>query len=115
MGINCISLAIFINIAFLIKEMSFKVILKHASTEGDEHTYYGIVFLKSGQNQSKRLEFSESENILKATFTFDGHPVESGENYLAVLIPVNEGERIDNPEFKIQFNSPAPEPEIVNF
>jgi hypothetical protein len=37
--------------------MTFKVIITHPSEEGDEHTYYGIAFLKPGNVKSKRLEF----------------------------------------------------------
>jgi hypothetical protein len=34
--------------------MAFKVIIKHPSEEGDEHTYYGMVFLKDGKSNLKR-------------------------------------------------------------
>jgi hypothetical protein len=40
--------------------MAFKVIVKHPSEEGDEHTYYGMVFLKDGKSKLKRLEYSNT-------------------------------------------------------
>ncbi len=95
--------------------MTFKVIIKCPNVEDDEHTYYGMVFLKDGKNQLKELQYNQAEDNLQESFVFDGHPVQSNENYLAVLFAVNESETIENPEYKIQYNSPNPEPEIVNF
>jgi hypothetical protein len=97
--------------------MTFKVIITHPSEDDDEHTYYGIVFLNPGKVESKRLEFSESDNKLKATITFDGSPIKVGEKFLAILVPVNESEITESttPEFKIHENSPAAVPEVVNF
>lgn len=94
--------------------MTFKVILTYPSIDDDEHTYYGMVFLKNGQSQLKRLNVVE-DHKKKAVFTFDGSPVANNENYLAILLPVNESETIRKPCFKIQFNDPAPVPEIVDF
>ncbi len=48
--------------------MAFKVIIKHPSEEGDEHTYYGMVFLKDGKSNLKRLEYSNTEENLQAEF-----------------------------------------------
>jgi len=95
--------------------MAFKVIIKHPSETNDEHTYYGMVFLKDGRTKVKRLEYSNTEKNLQEEFVFDGKPVEPNENYLAILLAINETETIRNPVFKIQFNNPAPVPEIVNF
>ena len=97
--------------------MTFKVIITHPSEDGDEHTYYGMVFLNPGKVQSKRLEYSESDGKLKATYVFDGSPIKPGKKFLAILVPVNESEITDSttPEFKIQENSPDPVPEVINF
>ena len=95
--------------------MAFKVIIKHPSEEGDEHMYYGMVFLKDGKSNLKRLEYSNTEANLQAEFVFDGNPVEPNENYLGVLFSVNESETIRNPAFKIQYNNPAPIVEVVEF
>jgi hypothetical protein len=49
--------------------MTFKVII---SEEGDEHTYYGITFLKPGNVKSKRLEYSgPPEKRLEAEIVYD--------------------------------------------
>src|SRR5512133_554314 len=97
--------------------MAFKVIITHPSEDDDEHTYYGVVFLNPGKVQTKRLKYSESDDKLKATFTFDGNPIKPGEKFLAILVPVNESEITDSttPEFKIHQNSPEHKPEEVNF
>ena len=97
--------------------MAFKVIITHASEDDDEHTYYGMVFLNPGKVQTKKLQYSESDDNLKATFVFDGSPIKPGEKFLAILVPVNESEITDSttPEFKIQENSPDPVPEVINF
>ena len=73
-----------------------------------------MVFLRKGQSQLKRLDLVEDDKK-KAVFTFEGSPVADNENYLAMLLPVNESETIEKPCFKIQFNNPAPVPEIVDF
>ena len=39
--------------------MTFKVIMTYPSIDDDEHTYYGMVFLKNGQSQLKRLNLVE--------------------------------------------------------
>jgi hypothetical protein len=97
--------------------MTFKVIITHPSVDDDEHTYYGIVFLNPGKAQTKRLQYSESDNKLKANFEFEGSPIKPGEKFLAILVPVNESEITDSttPQFKIHDNSPDPVPEVVNF
>jgi hypothetical protein len=95
--------------------MTFKVIIKHPSEEGDEHTYYGMVFLKDGKSDSKRLQYSETEENLQAEFVFEESPVGPNENYLGILFSVNESETIRNPAFKIQFNNPKPIVEVVEF
>ena len=95
--------------------MVFKVIIKHPSEEGDEHTYYGMVFLKDGKSKLKRLEYSNTEENLQSEFVFDGNPVEPNENYMGVLFPVNESETIRDPLFRIQYNNPAPVVEVVEF
>ncbi|HEY7079690.1 MAG TPA: hypothetical protein VH500_08315, partial [Nitrososphaeraceae archaeon] len=59
--------------------MTFKIIITHPSTEGDEHTYYGITFLKPGNVKSKRLEYSSSSNRLEAEIVYDGSPIEVGD------------------------------------
>jgi hypothetical protein len=97
--------------------MTFKVIIRHPSEEGDEHTYYGIAFLNPGKIKSGRLKYSQSENKLKVALTFDGNPIKVGDKFLAILVPVNESEITESttPEFKIGENSPAPVPEVVDF
>ena len=95
--------------------MAFKVIIKHSSEEGDEHTYYGMVFLKDGKSKLKRLEYSNTEENLQAEFVFGGNPVEPNENYMGVLFPVNESETIRDTLIKIQYNNPAPIVEVVEF
>lgn len=95
--------------------MSFKVIITYPSVDDDEHTYYGMVFLRDGKSQLKKLQFSSENDDKRVEIVFDGSPVEPNENYLAVLIAVNESETIRKPVYRIQFNNPAPVPEIVNF
>ncbi len=98
-------------------DMTFKVIITHPSSEGDEHTYYGIAFLNPGKIESDRLTYSPSDRKLKATLTFDGNPIKVGEKFIAILVPVNESEITDSttPEFKIHENGPEHEPETVDF
>jgi hypothetical protein len=98
-------------------DMTFKVIITHPSEEGDEHTYYGISFLRKGQIKSGRLKYSASDDKLKVTLTYNGNPIKVGEKFLAVLVPVNESEITDSttPEFKIHENTPVNAPEVVNF
>jgi hypothetical protein len=76
-----------------------------------------MVFLNPGKVQTEKLEYSESDKKLKATFTFDGSPIKTGEKFLSILVPVNKSEITDStsPEFKIHQNSPDPVPEVVNF
>jgi hypothetical protein len=97
--------------------MTFKVIITHPSRDEDEHTYYGIAFLNPGKVKSGRLEYSKSDNKLKVDLTFEGNPIEVGEKFLAILVPVDESEITESttPEFKIHENSPAHVPEVVNF
>jgi hypothetical protein len=95
--------------------MTFKIIITHPSTEGDEHTYYGITFLKPGNVKSKRLEYSSSSNRLEAEIVYDGSPIEVGDKFLALLIPVNESETINHPLYKFGENHADPRPEVVNF
>jgi hypothetical protein len=95
--------------------MTFKVIITHPSEEGDEHTYYGIAFLKPGNVKSKRLEYSDPKNRLEAELVYDGSPIKVGDKFLAMLIPVDEGETIKPPLYKFGENHPAPQPEEVNF
>ena len=71
--------------------MVFKVIIKHPSEDDDEHTYYGIVFPNRDIGQIERLK-SNGPSSLEATFTFDEDKVKPGENFLAILVPVNESE-----------------------
>jgi hypothetical protein len=94
--------------------MVFKVIIKHPSVDDDEHNYWGMVFLRDGTSQVKKLEYSEAESNLQNEFVFEG-PVQPNENYLAVLLAVKESEKIEDPRFKIQFNQPEHVPEIVEF
>lgn len=98
-------------------DMTFKVIITHPSTEGDEHTYYGIAFLNPGKVKSGKLKYSSSDNKLKVSLAFDGSPIAVGEKFLAILVPVNESEITNSttPEFKIHGNTPANEPEVVDF
>ena len=96
--------------------MTFKVIITHPSEEDDEHTFYGIAFLKPGNFKSKRLEYSgPPQNRLQAEIVYDGSPIEVGDKFLALLIPVNESETIKPPLYKFGENHPASEPEVVNF
>jgi hypothetical protein len=98
--------------------MVFKVIIKHPSAEGDEHTYYGIAFPNRDIGQIKRLE-SNGPGTLEATFTFDEDKVKPGQNFLAILVPVNESEITSSTCSKIACkmgtNSEARVPEVVNF
>jgi hypothetical protein len=98
-------------------DMTFKVVITHASTDNDEHTYYGIAFLNRGKIKSGRLKYSASDNKLTVNLTFDGNPIKAGEKFLAILVPVNKSEITESttPEFKIHKNSPANAPEIVDF
>jgi len=97
--------------------MTFKVIITHPSIDDDEHTYYGISFLNPGKVKSGRLKYSESDDKLKVTLTYDGNPIKVGEKFLAILVPVNESEITDSttPGFKIHENTPANVPEVVDF
>jgi hypothetical protein len=96
--------------------MVFKVIVKHPSVDDD--TYYGIVFPNRDIGQIKRLEFI-GPNTLEATFSFDEDKVKPGENFLAILVPVNESEitksTCGNIACKVGTNSKANKPEVVDF
>ena len=56
---------------------------------------------------------------LEATFTFDEDKVKPGENFLAILVPVNESEITQSTCSKIACkmgtNSKEHKPEVVNF
>ena len=95
--------------------MTFKVIITHPSTQDDEHTYYGITFLKPGNVKSKQLEYSSSNDRLEAEIVYDGNLIEVGDKFLALLIPVNESETIEPPLHKFGENHPEPQPEVINF
>jgi hypothetical protein len=98
--------------------MVFKVIIKHPSTEGDEHTYYGIVFPNRDRGKIKKLKFAPP-NTMEARFTFSESKVRPGENFLAVLVPVNESEITKSTcgelECKMGTNSMERKPEVVEF
>ena len=98
--------------------MVFKVIVKHPSVDDDEHTYYGIVFPNRDIGQIQRLEFI-GPNTLEATFSFDEDKVKPGENFLAILVPVNESEITESTcgkvVCKMGTNSKANKPEVVDF
>ena len=67
------------------------------------------------QTKSKQRGQICSEEKLKATFTFEGNPIEVGDKFLACLVAVDGGVEIENATFKIQKNSPQNKPEVVNF
>ena len=98
--------------------MVFKVIVKHPSVDNDEHTYYGIVFPNRDIGQIEKLEFN-APSTLEATFTFDEDKVKPGENFLAILVPVNESEITQSTCSKVACKmgtiSEAHVPEGVNF
>ena len=98
--------------------MVFKVIIKHPSVDNDEHTYYGIAFPNRDIGQIKRLEYNRP-STLEATFTFDEDKVKPGDNFLAILVPVNESEITQSTCSKIACkmgtNSKEQKPEIINF
>ena len=98
--------------------MVFKVIIKHPSTEGDEHTYYGIVFPNRDIGKIEKLKYTPP-NTLQAEFTFSESKVKPGENFLAILVPVNESEITESTCSKIACkmgtNSKARAPEVVDF
>lgn len=99
--------------------MVFKVIITHDSTEGDEHTYYGIVFPNRDIGELKELEYSRSNDQLEATFSFDENKVREGEHFLAILVPVNKSEIRKNNCGKIGcrvgVNTKKRAPEVVHF
>ena len=98
--------------------MVFKVIVKHPSVDDDEHTYYGIVFPNRDIGQIKRLEFNPP-STLEATFSFDEDKVKPEENFLAILVPVNESEITASTcgeiACKMGKNEKAKRPEVVEF
>jgi hypothetical protein len=99
--------------------MVFKVIIKHPSTEGDENTYYGIVFPNRDIGQIKRLSLKAEPKTLEETFTFDDSKVKVGEHFLAILVTVNESEITDRTcgmlACQMGTNSDKPQPEVVKF
>jgi hypothetical protein len=97
--------------------MTFKVIITHGSEEGDEHTYYGVVFADTIFSQPKRLEYNSTLRRLEATFSFDDGKVSEEHNFLAILVPVDESEITSSttPEWKVGTNTSKHEPEVVNF
>jgi hypothetical protein len=97
--------------------MTFKVIITHGTSEGDEHTYYGVVFADKDFSQPKKLAFNSSLNRLEATFSFDDGKVPKGHHFLAILVPVNKSEITTSttPQWKIGTNTEKSAPEEVNF
>ena len=97
--------------------MTFKVIITRDSKEGDEHTYYGIVFPNRDIGQLKKLAFNSSFSRLEVMFSFDEAEVREGEQFLAILVPVNESEITfsTTPQWKIGTNTSKNEPEEVHF
>jgi hypothetical protein len=98
--------------------MVFKIIIRHPSVDDDEHNYYGIVFPNRDIGQIKKLGFI-GPNTLEAKFTFASNKVKPGENFLAILVPVNESEITESTcgelVCKMGTNSEAHVPEVVNF
>jgi hypothetical protein len=98
--------------------MVFKAIIRHPSVDDDEHTYYGIVFPNRDIGQIKRLKFAPPDT-LEATFSFAENKVKPGENFLAILVPVNESEITESTcgklACKMGTNSKAKKPEVVEF
>lgn len=97
--------------------MTFKVIITHDNEEGDEHTYYGIVFPNRDIGQLKVPSYNSSLDRLEASFSFEEDKVKEGENFLAILVPVNESEITPStaPHFKIGTNTSKHAPEVVHF
>ena len=97
--------------------MAFKVIITHDSEEGDEHTYYGIVFPNRDIGQIKELTYDSPNDRLEATFSFDEDKVKEGEHFLAILVPVNESEITSSttPQYKIGTNTKKHAPEELHF
>lgn len=50
--------------------MTFKVIITHDNEEGDEHTYYGIVFPNRDIGQLKALTYNSSLDRLGSFFFY---------------------------------------------
>ena len=98
--------------------MVFKAIIKHPSVDDDEHTYYGIVFPNRDIGQIKRLKFAPPDT-LEATFTFAESKVKPGENFLAILVPVNESEITERTcgeiACKMGKNEKPKKPEVIEF
>lgn len=96
--------------------MVFKAIIRHPSVDDDEHTYYVIVFPNQDIGQIKRLKFAPPDT-LEATFSFAENKVKPGENFLAILVPVNESEITESTcgklASKMGTNSKAKKPEVV--
>ena len=98
--------------------MVFKAIIRHPSVDDDEHTYYGIVFPNRDIGQIKRLKFAPPDTP-EATFSFAESKVKPGENFLAILVPVNESEITESTcgklACKMGTNSKAKKPGVVEF
>jgi hypothetical protein len=98
--------------------MVFKVIIKHPSVENDEHTYYGVVFPNRDIGKIKRLKYAPPDT-LQAEFTFSESKIKLGENFLAILVPVNESEITKSTcselVCKMGTNSKERKPEVVEF
>jgi hypothetical protein len=98
--------------------MVFKVIIKHPSAKDDEHTYYGIVFPNRDIGKIEKLKYTPP-NTLQAEFTFSESKVKPGENFLAILVPVNESEITESTcgelECKMGTNSEERKPEVIEF
>jgi hypothetical protein len=98
--------------------MVFKVIIKHPSVENDEHTYYGIVFPNRDIGKIKRLKYAPPDT-LQAEFTFSESKIKPGENFLAMIVPVNESEITKSTcselVCKMGTNSKERKPEVVEF
>jgi hypothetical protein len=95
--------------------MTFKVIVTTPEVTDDEHIYYAIVFLNPGNVKSKRLEINLKTHLKEAEIVYDGHPIEVGDKFLTMLIPVDEGDRLEPPRYMFGENHPATEPEVINF
>jgi hypothetical protein len=97
--------------------MDFKVIVKHPSVDDDEHTLWDSLCQRD-IGQIKRLKFAPP-NTLEATFSFAESKAKTGENFLAILVPVNESEITGSTcgeiACKMGTNSKAKRPEVVEF
>lgn len=69
------------------------------------------IFLNPGNVKSKQLEYSSKTDRKEPKIVYDEHPIEIGDKFLTLLIPVEEGFRIKPPLYKFGENHPATEPE----